>query len=158
MKPDSFKNDKNDIKAIRTRSGHTIEFKDTEGEESITISDKEQNIIVFNTAKKSISISAIEDIEIKGKNIKLVADENIELGATKNINVIAEKELAMQSGKDATIKASGAATIEATKDATLTGQNVVVEGKVKADVKGTQTKVAGQITVIQGAMGKTQYV
>lgn len=48
--------------------------------------------------------------------------------------------------------------IEATQDASMKGQNVSAEGKVKAEFKGAQTKVAGQKTVIQGASGKIDVI
>jgi Rhs element Vgr protein len=162
MKPDSFKNDKNDIKAIRTRSGHTIEFKDTEGEESITISDKEGTYIKFNTKEKSLQIKAIENLEIQGKNITITAEKKLELlskenttvGAKKNVEILADEALELQSKKDTTVKATGKVTIEATKDAALNGQNIKISGKMKADVEGMQTSLKGQMTKVQGASGK----
>ncbi|MBN2743104.1 MAG: hypothetical protein JXR39_04330 [Marinilabiliaceae bacterium] len=56
------------------------------------------------------------------------------------------------------MKAQGAIAAEATSEASLTGQNVAIEGKVKADVKGAQTTVAGQMSVLQGAAFKVQVI
>src|SRR5690554_519543 len=147
----------NNIKAITTRSGHTIEFDDTDGAEKITIYDKEQNVIQFNTAEKSIKIQAMENVEIGAKNIKLVAEENLDFGAAKNITMAAEEALSLQSGKDTGIKAKGAATVEATKDLTLNGQNLTAEGKQNAEVKGgVQTSISGTMTSVQGGGGKVE--
>jgi type VI secretion system secreted protein VgrG len=92
--PSSFINDKNDIKAIKTRSGNMVEFKDTDGEESITITDKKGNVIKIDSkedeitisALKKITISASEEIKLSSKNIKIDALENLSIGANKNIS------------------------------------------------------------------------
>ncbi len=156
-------NTDNNIKAIITRGGHTIQFDDTDGAEKINIFDKEGTIITFDTAEKSLYIQAPENIEIGAKNIKIVAEENIEIQAQGNIEIAAEGDLnamaqgnlATQSDGDTSIASSGAVAIEATMDATVSGQNAIVEGQIGAEVNGTQTKVTGSaMTEVSGAMLK----
>lgn len=156
-------NTDNNIKAIITRSGHTIQFDDTEGAEKINIFDKEGTIITFDTAEKSLYIQAPENVEIGAKNITLSAEENVSIGAGKNIemaadtdlNAIAKGNLALQSDGDTTAKSKGATAIEAMTDATLKGQNAIIEGKVGAELNATQTKVTGKaMTEVSGAMLK----
>lgn len=69
----------NDIKAIRTRSGHTLELNDTEGGESITVRDKNGNSIRMNTRKKNITITAPEDMTLNAKNMKINIRENLDI-------------------------------------------------------------------------------
>ncbi len=83
-KPDSWQTDANNIKAIRTRSGHTIELNDTKGGEMIVISDKNSNIIHFDTAKSSIMISTPENLILQSKNMEIRALEDIKITAGKN--------------------------------------------------------------------------
>lgn len=80
-KPGSWKTDKNNVKAIRTRSGHTIELNDTEKSEFITIIDKNQNTIHIDTANNNITITALEKMTLNAKNFEM----NIEEDATLNI-------------------------------------------------------------------------
>ena len=156
----------NNIKAIRTRSGHTIELNDTDGEESINIYDKEGTIITFNTAEKSLYIQAPENIEIGAKNIKLVAEENIDIQAKGNITKAAEGDVSIQSKGamdiqatgDTSVVSDGTVSVEATSDAKISGQNVNVEGKVQAGLKGKQTKVEGQMTEVNGAATKFKLI
>jgi uncharacterized protein involved in type VI secretion and phage assembly len=89
------KNDdgKNDVRAIKSRSGHVVRLTDTDGKEKIEIIDKsQQNSIVFDTAKNSITIVAGKDISLSAVNgtikleaqkieIKSSADTGIEAGA-----------------------------------------------------------------------------
>ena len=78
-------NTDNHIKTIVTRSGHTLEFNDDEnGEWSITITDKNNNIVKLDTKNKLISISSQEKIVLESKDIVVSASNNLELLAAKN--------------------------------------------------------------------------
>ncbi|MBQ4819923.1 phage baseplate assembly protein V [Aquimarina sp. MMG016] len=162
-KPEEWKTDNNDLKAIRTRSGHTIELNDTEGEEKINIYDNEGSIITFDTQEKSLTINATETIDITAKNINITAEENINIGAQENVEIAAQSDLsalaegnvAIQSTGDTSVKSNGAVALEATSDATVKGLNTIVEGQVGAEVNGTQTKVTGKaLTEVSGALLK----
>jgi uncharacterized protein involved in type VI secretion and phage assembly len=144
--------DTNAIKAIRTRSGHTLELDDTNGAEMINIYDNDGSRISFNTQEKSLSISATENIDITAKNIRITAEENIDIQAQQNIQVaaqqdlsaLAEGNLALQSTGDTTARSSSNLAIEATSNLTATAQNTTIEGQATAEINGAQTKIAGQ--------------
>jgi Rhs element Vgr protein len=163
-KPDSFTTDNNDIKAIRTRSGHTIELNDTDGEEKINIYDNEGSIITFDTQAKSLTISSVETIDISAKNINISAEENIQIAAQQNIGIAAQADasmqaegnLALQSTGDTTVNSSAALTLAATTDAALSGQNVSAEAQANTSLAGMQVAVEGQMTTVQGASGKIE--
>lgn len=165
-KASAFQSDANDIKAIRTRSGHTIELNDTNGEEKINIYDSEGTIITFDTQAKSLYITATETIQFQARNIKMIAEENIELEAKRDIktaseentSILSEEKTIIQAENNIIINSDENVFVEAKADATLKGQNVTTEGKIAAEVKGQQTKVQGQMTVIQGASGKIDIV
>lgn len=98
--------DVNNIKkTISTRSGHLIEFNDTDGQETITITDKNKNIIRFDTNASSIEITAPEYIRIHSKNIEISADEDITITAGDNINVSAGENISQNAGKEQLITA-----------------------------------------------------
>ena len=162
-KPEEFQTDANNVKAIRTRSGHTIELNDTEGEEKINIYDNEGSIITFDTQEKSLTINATETIDIAAKNINITAEENITIGAQGDIEIAADGDVAalaqgdinIQSTGDTEVKSSGAVAIEATSDATVLGMNAIVEGKTGAELSGVQTKISGSaMTEVSGAIVK----
>jgi len=83
-KPDSWKTDTNDIKAIRTRSGHTIEFNDASGAESITITDINKNTIYIDTANNNITVSANETMTFNAKNMQINVEEDMDINVGKN--------------------------------------------------------------------------
>lgn len=162
-KPESWQSDANNIKAIRTRSGHTIEFNDTEGEETIRIHDNEGSIITFNTQEKSLTINATENIDITAKNINLTATEkvsigseqDIEINATNQLKAMSSDKIALQSTGDTTIKGNGKLTLEGTSEATLKGTKAIVEGTATAEVNGATAKLNGEtMTEVAGAVVK----
>ena len=102
----------NSKKSIITRSGHTIEFNDTDRQESITITDKSKNIIFIDTANSSIRISAPESIDIEAKNINIRASEklyqqandmetqiqeNKTVGVGNNLNITVENDYSIDA-------------------------------------------------------------
>jgi hypothetical protein len=92
----------NNIRLIKSRSGHIIKLDDTDGSEKIEIIDKEEkNTIVIDTSSNKISISADTDIELKASNGKVLLDAT-----------------------EIEIKSSGSATVEASGDMTIKGSTV----------------------------------
>ena len=158
--------EQNNIKSLKTRSGHTIELNDTNGEEKIKIHDNGGSIIIFDTQAKSLFINAAENIELTAKNIKMVAEENIEMQAQGNINTasvgdttfLSEGNTSLQAKGDTEISSNASITIAATTENKITGQNVAVEGQTGAKLKGIQTKIEGQVIAVQGAAGKIDVV
>ena len=83
-RPESWQTEKNDVKAIRTRSGHTLEFNDNDGGESITLTDKNGNVIRIDTANNDIMISALENMTLNAKNMQINVEENMDITVGKN--------------------------------------------------------------------------
>ncbi len=180
--PPEFADAENNLKAIKTRSGHILKFDDTAGAESILITDMNENLIHIDTANNNITITAganmtlnstnmqvnvEETMEITANNLIVKTKENIEVLAKGNIDtasegdtsILSEGDTSLQASGDTTISSDGAVTIEATTDATLKGQNAIVEGQIGAELKGTQAKVQGKATaLLQGASGKIDVV
>ncbi|WP_282917797.1 type VI secretion system Vgr family protein [Porphyromonas macacae] len=131
----------NHLKSISTRSGHQIVFDDDEkGDWSITIKDKNGNIINLNTAQQAINISSIEEINLTSKNIKLAADENITVLAGKNYSSTIDGEYSNDVkgnhtesvGKDKRTSVSGKSAIDIEKDLDI---NVVKNTSVETGNK-----------------------
>jgi type VI secretion system secreted protein VgrG len=95
----------NHLKAIATRSGHLIEFNDAVGTEAITITDKNRNIIRFDTSTSSIEISAPENISIRAKNIDINAEQNISISAGEHIYSNAGGNISSNAGENHSLMA-----------------------------------------------------
>jgi uncharacterized protein involved in type VI secretion and phage assembly len=103
--PDGLGGEQNDLKILKTRSGHTMTFDDKDGEEKITLTDKNENCIeiitgddcITITAKKKIKISSDGDIALSGGTIHLNADK---------IEIKADSSLTLDGGSKADLKAA----------------------------------------------------
>ena len=177
-----FSNEENNLKAIKTRSGHKVVFDDADGKENIVITDKHQNIIQIDTANNNIIITAGENMTLNSKNMQINVEETMEVTATNLIvsteediellakgnidtasegdtSILSEGNTTLQARGDSKMSSDGTVTLEATRDATLKGMNAIVDGQVAAELKGTQAKVQGKATaLVQGASGKIDVI
>jgi uncharacterized protein involved in type VI secretion and phage assembly len=92
---------KNNLRLIKSRSGHTIKLNDEDGKETIEIIDKsEKNSIVIDTAENAITITSEKDITLSAPKgtikldaqkleIKSSADAKIEAGAGMDVKASA---------------------------------------------------------------------
>ena len=67
----------NNLKVLKTRSGHSITFSDDAGKEKIEIADAKQNTIVLDSANKTISITATDAVTIRAKTITIDGDVHV---------------------------------------------------------------------------------
>ena len=99
--PENNSDGKNNIRVIRSRSGHVITLDDSDGSEQIKIMDKTQkNMIIIDAKNNKISIKSDKDIELSAPNGKVIIEAmNIETKSTASTKIEAT------SGVD--VKASG---------------------------------------------------
>jgi uncharacterized protein involved in type VI secretion and phage assembly len=153
--------DENEVKAIRTKNGHTIEIHDKDDDGYIRIYDneKENYILTFSTDDKlirlestgNIELYAEENIILKAKNdIVLQADNHIYREAEKNINdlahenfyLTAEKEMHTVVNEDYLMGVDGNYECEVQGDQTIT-----VTGAVEIAATGDFTAKGMNVTV-----------
>lgn len=112
--PLTNENGKNDVRTIKSRSGHVITLDDTKGEEKIIIRDMtKKNEIVIDTKTNTLTMKVEKDvtIETKGKislkssggdleiecnNLKVQAKQNCEIKANTNVTVQANSQLELK--------------------------------------------------------------
>jgi uncharacterized protein involved in type VI secretion and phage assembly len=107
----------NDIKKIRTKSGHTLEFNDTSGSETLAIyngsgssADSNSNKITLSLSPNKITIESQGDIELKATNIKLEAQGNLDIHGT-GVSLKADGQLKAE-GATAEIDGTGQVKIQ----------------------------------------------
>lgn len=106
--PEKNSDGKNNIKMIKTRSGHTIKIDDTEGKEKIEIIDKsEENKICIDSSKKKISIECGGDIELSASKGKIVIKaKEIEIKSTSSAKIEASAGMDLKASGTMKIKGS----------------------------------------------------
>ena len=79
----------NNIRLIKSRSGHLIRLDDTDGAEKIEIIDKsEKNSLVFDTAANTITIMADQEITLAAAQGKITLDaKEVEINGSQSVTV-----------------------------------------------------------------------
>jgi uncharacterized protein involved in type VI secretion and phage assembly len=108
--PETNENGDNNVRVIKSRSGHIIRLNDEKDKEKIEIIDKsEKNSIVFDTAKKTITITT---------------EENITLSASKGKITLDAKEIEIKSSDASKIKSGAGMDVEASGTMNIKGSTV----------------------------------
>ena len=104
--PETNSDGKNNIRLIKSRSGHVIRLNDEDGKEKIEIIDKsEKNSIVFDTAENTIEIKADKDITLSAPNGKIRLDaQEIETKSSEETRIESEGEMNVESDETMNIK------------------------------------------------------
>jgi uncharacterized protein involved in type VI secretion and phage assembly len=97
--PEDNSDGENNLRVIKSRSGHIIKLDDKEGEEKIEIIDKTGNNLISLDAKDNkITISSDKDIELSAKNGKIIIDaKDIELKSSAATKVEAGSEMDLEA-------------------------------------------------------------
>lgn len=99
---------KNDIRLIKSRSGHTVRLDDTEGAEKIAIVDKGgTNSITIDSKQNTITIKADKDVVIEAPQGKIrLTAQNIEIKSSADTKV--EAQASMDVKANGTLNVKGA--------------------------------------------------
>ena len=97
---------KNNLRMIKSRSGHVIKLNDEDGKETIEIVDKSgKNSIVIDTAKDTITITTDKDITFAA------TQGTIKLDAQK-IEIKSSADTKIEAGAGMDVKASGTLNVK----------------------------------------------
>ncbi|WNR44085.1 phage baseplate assembly protein V [Paenibacillus roseipurpureus] len=132
--------DKNDLRMIKSRSGHTLSFNDKSGDESITIKTKKGQIVEMKDKDGSISIA-----DASGNNKMLIkggsANEISIVSQTSKITLNAKGEVSIESTKEIKIK-STQLSIEASATMALkAGATLDIKSDGIINIKGSMVKI-----------------
>ena len=125
----------NNIKSIITKSGHVIQFDDTNGTENITITDKNKNKIFLDTANSSIEINAPSSINIISKEINIFGEDKVHI-ESKDITLLGTDKISQESNS---LIESKSPRITSLSDTTAINakQTIDIEAEQITNVKGT---------------------
>ena len=146
---------KNNIKMIKSRSGHTITiddtsekekfiFEDKSGKRSITFDVKEKTLNIVNTegdmtisAKGNITLKSEKKMTIEGETgVEIKSDGEIKIDG-KTLDIKSSKTLDITAGSSLTAKASSSADVESGSTLTLKGSTSVKTKAPKVELTAT---------------------
>ena len=104
--PDTNSDGKNNLRIIKSRSGHIIRLTDKDGDEKIEIIDKSaKNSIVISTKDNTITIAADADVSIQSSSGKLKLSGNgVEITSKAAIKIEANQTMDLKAGPQLNIK------------------------------------------------------
>ena len=104
--PESNSDGQNNLRLIKSRSGHLIRLDDSVGAEKIEIIDKSgENSVTIDTLSNSISIKSAQDVVIEAPQGKIsLRAKNVELKSTADTNLEAQTTVNLKAGATMTIK------------------------------------------------------
>ena len=113
----------NTTKSIMTKSGHQIVFEDNNDDWGITISDKNGNVIKFDTKGKNIQVSAGETISLLANNVTIDASQTVSINAGEDIVLNASKSLSSYSDENISFMAGEDVSVSAKNITTTASEN-----------------------------------
>lgn len=134
----------NNIRLIKSRSGHIIRFDDTDGKEKIEIVDKsEKNIIIIDTKEKKISITSEKDIELSAPDGKVTINaKEIELSAPDGKVTINAKDVVAKSSASTKIEASSSLELKASSSMELKASSSIdIKASGTMNIKGATVNI-----------------
>jgi uncharacterized protein involved in type VI secretion and phage assembly len=104
--PDQNADGKNDVRMLKSRSGHTVRLVDKDGAEKIEIVDKSgKNSIVIDSAKKTVTVTADADLTLQSTNGKVILrGKSVEIAAQSDVKIQANGAAELKSGGQLTLK------------------------------------------------------
>ena len=147
---DKWYTDSNDVKAIRTRNGHTIEIHDEGDDGFIRIYDneKENYILTFSTDDKLIKLESTGNIELHAeKDIIMKAGGNMEIEVEGDQTVKVKGKESIEVQGDQSIDVKGKIAQKASQDLTAEGMNVSLKANSKMSLESTQIEQKASATM-----------
>ncbi|MEF8783984.1 MAG: phage baseplate assembly protein V [Haloarculaceae archaeon] len=107
---------------IETSAGHTITLDDTSGSEKITIEDKSgSNSVELDSSSDEVSVSADKKISLSAKTIELAADSEVKISSKAKINMESKAQMNISSKAKLNVESNGLMGIKATGPLTVEG-------------------------------------
>jgi len=80
---------KNNLRMIKSRSGHIVKLNDEDGKETVEIIDKTgKNSVIIDTAKNTLTITTDKDISVLASQGTITLDaKNIEIKSSSGTNI-----------------------------------------------------------------------
>jgi uncharacterized protein involved in type VI secretion and phage assembly len=141
--PESNSSGNNDVREIKSRSGHVLEFDDnttsgkveietsaghtvtlddTGGAEKITIEDKSgSNSVTLDAANGEVAVSGDKKISLSAQTIELAADKEVKIDAKSKVNMSGKGQVNVSSKGQLNVESNGIMGIKASGPLTVKG-------------------------------------
>ena len=143
-RPPMPQNKDNNLKLIKTRSGHTLSFDDRKGQEFIRLIDSSgKNRIEIDVKKNSITIEAeTGDLLLKApKGTLTLSCKKLQITASESATLESKGTLSITSTKSATLTSRAELTLKASKAFAMESQTQGISLKASTALKGNASQL-----------------
>ena len=140
--PQKNKEGKNDVREVRSRSDHTIQFDDAKegsitiqtskgneividdsgGSETIAIRDDEQkNTITLDSSSGEVSIDADSKLKLSAQTVDITGKKKVKITGNQQVNISSKAKLAMSSKGQVNLSSNSMMGIKSTGILTVKG-------------------------------------
>jgi uncharacterized protein involved in type VI secretion and phage assembly len=107
---------------IETSAGHTITLDDTSGSETVTIEDKSgSNVVEMDSTGGEVSVEAQQTLSLSAPTIELSADSEVNISAKGKVNMEGKGQVNVSSKGQLNVESNGIMGIKATGPLTVEG-------------------------------------
>ncbi|MDB4950485.1 MAG: phage tail protein [Gemmatimonadetes bacterium] len=105
--PEKNGDGKNNMRTIKSRSGHIVRLDDTDGAEKIEILDKTgKNSVVIDSKANTVTITADKDLTISTEGGKLILKgKGVEITSTADVKIEGSGQVDVKGGSQMNLKA-----------------------------------------------------
>jgi len=150
----------NDIKVLRTKSGNTIKIIDSPGDEQIILylenEESPEKISLLGGSKPVMHLETSGELIIKSRSMKLDVEEDIAI-TTKGGGLVIDTgaNLSVKTKTDVAFEATAGVSIKGKGNMDLEGAQFSATGKATMDLKAPKTSLKGDaMTEIKGGIVK----
>lgn len=129
--PETNSDGKNNIRVIKSRSGHILQFSDKKDEEKILIKSAKGHILEMDDKNGSETFNIVDKsgknkivISTKDNKITITSEKDIELSAPNGKLSMSAKNIEIKSSADTKMEASAGMDIKASSNMTIKGATV----------------------------------
>jgi len=131
--PETNSDGKNNIRVIKSRSGHMIQLCDKKDEEKILIKSSKGHIFEMDDKKGSETFNMVDKsgknkmvISTKDNKVTITSEKDIEFSAPKGKLSMSAKNIEIKSSADTKMEASAGMNIKASANMTIKGATVSI--------------------------------
>jgi uncharacterized protein involved in type VI secretion and phage assembly len=112
---------------LETSAGHVIKLEDKSGSEKVTIEDKSgSNSVTMDTANNEVSIEAAQTLSLSAPTIELSADSEVNISSNAKVNMEGNAEVNVSSKGNLNVESNGMMGVKSTAILTLEGSLIQI--------------------------------
>jgi uncharacterized protein involved in type VI secretion and phage assembly len=119
--------DGEELVKIETNAGHVIKLEDESGSEKVTIEDQSgSNVITMDSSSNEVSVEAGQTLSLSAPTIELNADSEVSISSSAKVNMEGKGKVNISSKGQLNVESNGMIGVKSTAILTLEGSLIQI--------------------------------